>query len=66
MIMMEKLYAVVGGECETDNLDSIANQEVLLSGHLYISLLQEKLFDLLIGAKAKLIKDMRNIKVEEE
>lgn len=38
-IMMEKLYSVVAGECETDNLDSIANQEVLLSGHLYIALL---------------------------
>lgn len=66
MVMIEKLYAVVGQECETDNLDSIANQEVLLSGHLYIALLQEKLFDLLIGAKARLIKDMRNPKVDEE
>lgn len=39
LLMIEKLYAVVGQECETDNLDSIANQEVLLSGHLYIALL---------------------------
>ena len=65
ILMIEKLYAVVGGECDLDNLDSIANQEVLLSGHLYIALLQEKLFDLLIGAKAKIIKDMRNPKMDE-
>ena len=42
-ILIEKLYAVVAGECELDNLDSPANQEVLLSGHLYGQLLAEKL-----------------------
>lgn len=42
-IMIEKLYAVVAGECEFDNLDSPANQEALLSGHLYGSLMAEKL-----------------------
>lgn len=25
LVMIEKLYAVVGGECDIDNLDSIAN-----------------------------------------
>eukprot|EP00347_Sterkiella_histriomuscorum_P020025 403339388 len=59
-IMIEKLYAVVAQECELDNLDSPSNQEVLLSGHLYASLLAEKLQDLLIGAKAKIIRDLRN------
>jgi len=42
-IMIEKLYAVVAGECEFDNLDSPANHEVLLSGHLYGALMAEKL-----------------------
>ena len=42
-LMIEKLYAVVAGECELDNLDSPSNQEVLLSGHLYGSLMSEKL-----------------------
>ena len=42
-LLIEKLYAVVAGECELDNLDSPANQEVLLSGHLYGALLAEKL-----------------------
>ena len=34
-LMIEKLYAAVSGECECDSLDSVANQEVLLGGHLY-------------------------------
>lgn len=33
--MIEKLYAAVAGECECDSLDSTANHEVLLGGHLY-------------------------------
>ena len=52
-LMIEKLYAVVAGECECDSLDSVANQEVLLGGHLYAQLLSEKLYDLLVGARAK-------------
>lgn len=59
-LMIEKLYAVVAGECEFDNLDAPCNQEVLLSGHLYASLLSEKLHDLLIGAKAKVLRDLKN------
>ena len=34
-LMIEKLYSAVSGECECDSLDSTANQEVLLGGHLY-------------------------------
>ena len=63
-LMIEKLYAVSSGECECDSLDSVANQEVMLGGHLYGQLLSEKLYDLLIGAKAKVIKDMRNPKFD--
>jgi DNA-directed RNA polymerase I subunit RPA2 len=63
-LMIEKLYAVVAGECELDNLDSPANQEVLLSGHLYGSLLSEKLQDLLLGARGKLVRDMKNPKFD--
>jgi DNA-directed RNA polymerase I subunit RPA2 len=63
-LMIEKLYAVVAGECEFDNLDSPSNQEVLLSGHLYGSLMSEKLQDLLIGARSRLIRDLRNPKFD--
>ena len=62
--MIEKLYAVVAGECECDNLDSVANQEVLLGGHLYGNLMAEKLYELLEGAKAKVQKDLRNPKFD--
>ena len=62
--MIEKLYAVVAGQCEYDSLDSVSNQEVLLGGHLYAQLLQEKLYDLLIGAKVKVIKDLKNPKFD--
>jgi DNA-directed RNA polymerase I subunit RPA2 len=63
-LMIEKLYAVVAGECEADSLDSVANQEVLLGGHLYGQLMAEKLYELLAGAKAKVIKDLRSPKFD--
>jgi DNA-directed RNA polymerase I subunit RPA2 len=62
--MIEKLYAVVAGECECDSLDALCNQEVMLGGHLYGQLLADKLYDLLIGAKAKVMKDFRNPKLD--
>jgi DNA-directed RNA polymerase I subunit RPA2 len=34
-LMIEKLYAFVAGECNSDNLDATSNQEVLLGGHVY-------------------------------
>jgi DNA-directed RNA polymerase I subunit RPA2 len=37
---------------------------VLLGGHLYGQLLAEKLYDLLLGAKARLIKDLKNPKFD--
>ena len=36
----------------------------MLGGHLYGQLLAEKLYDLLIGAKARLIKDLKNPKFD--
>ena len=63
--MIEKLYAVVSGECECDNLDTVSNQEVLLGGHLYGQLLAEKLYELLLGAKAKVIKDLKSPKFDQ-
>ena len=63
-LMISKLYAFVAGECNSDNLDSPANQEVMLGGHLYGQLLGEKLFDLLTGARAKLLKDLKNPKFD--
>ena len=33
--MIRKLYSLVFGKINPDNLDSLCNQEVLLPGHLY-------------------------------
>ena len=63
-LMIEKLYAVVAGECEADSLDAVNNQEVMLGGHLYGNYMAEKLYDLLQGAKAKVIKDLKNPKFD--
>lgn len=64
-LMIDKLYAIVNGECENDSLDSVSNQEVLLGGHLYGQLLAEKLYDLLVGAKEKVRKDLKNPKFDQ-
>jgi len=63
-LMIDKLYSFVAGECEPDNLDAVCNQEVMLGGHLYGQLIAEKMYDLLIGARAKLVKDLKNPKFD--
>ena len=35
VLMAQKLYAVVGGLCEPDNMDAISMHDVVLTGHLY-------------------------------
>ena len=64
-LMIDKLYSFVAGECEPDNLDAVCNQEVMLGGHLYGQLISEKMYDLLIGARAKLVKDLKNPKFDQ-
>jgi DNA-directed RNA polymerase I subunit RPA2 len=44
-LMMEKLYSFVEGDCTPDSLDSMANQELLLGGQVYMNLLVEKITD---------------------
>jgi len=56
-VMMEKLYGLANGLISPDNLDSIMNQEILLPGQTYIGLLCEKLQDILIISKARILKD---------
>lgn len=55
--MIEKLYALVTDQINPDNLDSLVNQDVLLTGHLYTAYLREKLEDLLVGVREKFLKD---------
>ncbi len=58
-MMLEKLYALVSGAISPDNLDSAMSQEVLLPGQVYLGLLCEKLQDILIISKAKMVKDIK-------
>jgi DNA-directed RNA polymerase I subunit RPA2 len=37
---------------------------VLLGGHIYVQLMAEKLYDMLLGARSKLIKDLKNPKFD--
>lgn len=57
--MLNKLYSLVSGECTPDNPDSPQHQEILLGGHLYASILKEKLEDWLMGIRSELGRDVR-------
>ena len=57
LIMTEKLYALINNEIQADNLDSLMNQEVLLPGHLYMMMLREKLEEILITIRFRVLKD---------
>ena len=57
LIMASKLYSLAQLEISEDNLDSLVNQEVLLSGHLYLMFLREKFEELLVGIRDKMYKD---------
>lgn len=57
--MIQKLYALVSGDCVADNPDSPMHQEVLLGGHVYLAYFKEKLADFLIGAKTLILQDLR-------
>jgi len=57
LLMIEKLYLLVAEKIQPDNLDSLINQDVLLSGHLYLMILREKLEESLQGVKARIFKD---------
>jgi DNA-directed RNA polymerase I subunit RPA2 len=47
--MLRKLYAFVAGEAAEDNADALNNQEILLCGHLFTSMIKEKFEEFLLG-----------------
>jgi len=53
-ILIEKLYLLAFGEIKPDNMDSPLNHEILLSGHLYVMVLKEKLEEVLQTLKLKM------------
>lgn len=54
--MLQKLYALVHGDIQVDNPDSLMNQEVLLPGHLYLTYTKDKLQEWLNSIKVNLSK----------
>ena len=52
LFMIRKLYAYVAGDCSADNPDAVSNQEVLLGGFLYGSILKEKLEEWLASLRS--------------
>ncbi|KAL7753220.1 hypothetical protein RI367_000995 [Sorochytrium milnesiophthora] len=57
--MIQKLYALVAGDCCQDNPDSPQNQEILLGGHLYCAYLKEKLEEWLLALTGTARIDLR-------
>ena len=51
-LMSRKLYLLVAGQIAPDNPDSPMQQELLLTGHLYLACLKEKLDDWLNAIRA--------------
>ena len=47
--MLRKLYSFVAGDTAEDNADALNNQEILLCGHLFTSILKEKFEEFLQG-----------------
>lgn len=57
ILMLRKLYAFVAGAILEDNADSLANQELLLSGHLLQLFIKEKLYEFTQGIETSIKKD---------
>ncbi|KAJ1675227.1 hypothetical protein EV182_001684, partial [Spiromyces aspiralis] len=57
--MIRKLYATVNGDCQVENPDSMQCQEVYMPGHIYLSIIKEKLDDFLNGIRAQIRSDIR-------
>ncbi|KAK0563612.1 hypothetical protein OC861_004726 [Tilletia horrida] len=59
IFMMRKLYALVAGECCTDNPDSPQHQEILMPGFLYGSIIKERVDEYLAAVRAQIARDVR-------
>lgn len=57
--MIQKLYALVGGDCCVDNPDSPQHQEVLMPGHLLAMILKERLEEVLVSIRSQILQELR-------
>jgi DNA-directed RNA polymerase I subunit RPA2 len=55
LLMLRKLYGFVRGDVLEDNPDSLANHELLLSGHLVQMVLKEKLHEMLMSVETAIV-----------
>ena len=60
LLMTDKLLNYATNRHQGDNLDSLANQEVLLTGHLYQMIIRERISELLQNLRYRIIKDCKN------
>lgn len=59
ILMARKVYALVAGQTIPDSPDSPQHHEILLSGHLYLGYLKERLDSTLHAIKAQISNDLR-------
>ncbi|WAQ90697.1 hypothetical protein PtA15_13A96 [Puccinia triticina] len=59
LFMIQKLYALVAGECCADNPDSPQHQEILLPGHLVSAILKERFEEYLSGIQIQIANEVR-------
>src|SRR5436190_2186245 len=57
--MIRKLYALVAGDCISDNPDSSQHQEILVGGFLYLQILKERIDDYLSAIRQLIQSDLR-------
>ncbi|RKP17185.1 beta and beta-prime subunits of DNA dependent RNA-polymerase [Rozella allomycis CSF55] len=62
--MTKKLYSLVAGDITADNPDSPMNQEILLSGFLYLQYFKEKMNDYLRSLKMYVENEGKNKKID--
>lgn len=55
LFMIRKLYALVAGDCAVDDPDALQNQEILIGGHLYGTILKERLEEWLYSIRTSSI-----------
>jgi DNA-directed RNA polymerase I subunit RPA2 len=56
--MIQKLYSLVSGKIDPDNLDALVNHDILLPGHFYMMFFREKIEEMLQGIKERIGKDV--------
>lgn len=58
LFMMQKLFALVNGDIDEDNVDAPSMQALLLPGHLYLAIVKDLLQTGLLFTRAALAKDV--------